>query len=107
MPNEKKTLFEIFISPDFWVFAVFFVAGTVTLAIRKSDKPFSIYTIIGETVIAMGVAFICWLAGLYHDMDQVQLALIALPSAYGQIHIVKQLVRALRANNEESQRKGR
>lgn len=101
--NEKTTLFDAIASPDFWVFAGFFVAGTVTLALRKLQQPFNAFAFFGEVIIAIGIAFICWLFGLYHNMDQIQIALLALPSAYGQVHIVGRLIQAVRSANGSNQ----
>lgn len=91
---EKPTLLvEAVSTPDFWLFTSFFIAGTVTLAIRKRKEPVNVYVFIGEIILAAGVALMCWLAGLYQGLDSIQICLLALPSAYGQVSLVTKIIR--------------
>lgn len=88
MSQGKSVLIDAVAHPDFLVFASLFVAGTVTLAVKKRRDPLTLAAFVGETILATGTAFICWIAGLYQGLDALQIVLIALPAAYGQVSMV-------------------
>ena len=92
MSQEKSILIGAVAHPDFLVFASLFVAGTVTLAIKKRRSPLTVGALVGETILASGTAFLCWIAGLYQGLDAMQIVLLALPAAYGQVSMVLRLM---------------
>lgn len=104
MPQDRHQLLnDALHNPDFWIFTALFVAGTVTHAMKKRNQPFDIMAFIGELILATGLAFICWAFGLYHGLDSVQVALLALPSAYGQVNIVTKLLNARKGKDNGKQ----
>ena len=94
MPNEKAQLVNVLRDLDFWIFTTLFIAGTVSLAMKKKNNNFSMAEFIGEAVLALGMAFICWVFGLYQGLDSMQITLLALPAAYGQVNLLFRLVQA-------------
>ena len=89
--DSKTVLLDAIYSADFIIFISLFVAGTVTLAMKKRHEKVSISALVGELVLAAGVGVICWFSGLYAGMDSLQISLVALPSAYGQVKLVTKL----------------
>lgn len=89
--DSKTVLLDAVYSADFIIFISLFVAGTVTLAMKKRHEKVSISAFIGELVLAGGVGVICWFSGLYAGMDAMQISLVALPSAYGQVKLVTKI----------------
>lgn len=92
MPQDKTQLVDVVQHPDFWIFAALFIAGTVTMALKKKAKPINLFEFIGECVLAGGLAFLCWIFGLYQGLDSFQITLIALPAAYGQVNLIQRLM---------------
>lgn len=91
MPQNKISLVDALRHPDFLLFAALFIAGTVTLAIKKKKKPVNFGELIGEIILAGGMATICWCFGLYNNLDAIQIALVGLPAAYGQVSLIAKL----------------
>lgn len=102
MSQSKSILIEAISHPDFMVFASLFVAGTVTLAIKKRRQPLTLAAFLGETILALGTAFLCWCAGLYQGLDALQIVIIALPAAYGQVSMMLRLMQHKENKNEIS-----
>ena len=102
MSQQKSVLIDAISHPDFLVFASLFVAGTVTLAIKKRREPMTLAAFIGETILALGTAFLCWCAGLYKGLDALQIVIIALPAAYGQVSMILQSMQYRENNKNKS-----
>ena len=100
--DNRTQLLDAIQQPDFWIFTSLFAAGTVTLALKKRNEPIDIYVFIGELILAAGAGALMWFAGLYSGMDSMQIALVALPSAYGQVHLVTKLINIKKGVNNGS-----
>lgn len=98
--GQPPTLHSALTAIDFYLFFFILVIATLTRIIKSQEK-IRPRVILGELMLALVMSIFFYLFGLYEGLSSIQMVLIAIPAALGNVRLFNYILTFLQSKQIE------